>query len=66
MTLQTVLFDKDYWNKQTAVLWLMNHGYSFTDIDVTSKFLRFRQQTPRHGRYYTKTLPNHIELVYQE
>ena len=64
--LQTILFPTKDWTKQSAVLWLMNHGHSFTDIDVTPNFLRFRQQTPRRGRYYTKTLPNGIELVYQE
>jgi len=64
--LQTIIFPKKHFTKQDAFLWLMNHGHKFTDIDITDNFYRFRQQTPRKGRYYTKTLPNHIELVYQE
>lgn len=66
MTLQTIIFPKESWTKQSAIHWLMEHGHKFSDIDTTSNFFRFRQQTPRRGSYYTITLPNHIELIYQE
>jgi len=64
--LQTILFPRKDFTKTEAIKWLMEKGHTFSDVDVTKNFLRFRQQTPRGGRYYTITLPNHIELVYQE
>jgi hypothetical protein len=64
--LQTILFPKAHFTKAKAIAWLMEHHHLYTKIDETANFYRFRQQTPHGGRYYTKTLPNHVELVYEQ
>jgi hypothetical protein len=64
--IQTVIFPKKHWNKQAAIRWLLDKGFLFTSIDTTTNFYRFRQSPPTNKKYYTVTLPNHVELVYQE
>jgi hypothetical protein len=62
--LQTILFPKAHFTKQQAIFWLLGHHYHSHKIDDTTNFYRFRQANPRQGKYYTTTLPNHVELVY--
>lgn len=62
---QSILFDKKNWTKNTAIKWLDSHGYKHYKIDITQKKLRFRQENPNYilYRYRTITLPNGIEFI---
>ena len=61
---QSVVFPKKDFSQKTALLWLMNHGYNFSKVDVTPNTYRFRQHEPSPGlSYYTKTLHNGVILV---
>jgi len=64
--LQTILFPRSKFSVHDATMWLMEHKYHALKVDMTENFLRFRQHAPAGGRYYTKTLNNGIELVYQQ
>jgi hypothetical protein len=47
-----------------AIRWLASHEMKSSKVDETENTYRFRQQEPPSGsRYYTKTLPNGVELV---
>jgi hypothetical protein len=48
-----------------AVAWVASHKHSHHKVDVGPEYYRFRQHTPSHaGRYYTVTLKNGVEMVY--
>ena len=67
MCLQTILFPRSKFSIHDATMWLMEHKYHAVKVDMTEHFYRFRQHDPLgSGRYYTKTLNNGIELVYQQ
>jgi len=63
--LQTILVPKNHFTKSEAIQWVMRHHH-VSKIDTTDKYYRFRQQPPNNGHYYTITLPNRIELVYEQ
>jgi hypothetical protein len=66
MSLQTILFPKKSFSSKEAIDWALNHNYKVYKIDVTDNFIRIRQKQPfPHGRYYTHTLKNGVELVYE-
>ncbi len=63
--LQTVLFPRSKFSYPTAITWLKNHNLKNNKVDVTPKYLRFRQFPPkRYAQYYTITLKNGIEMVF--
>jgi hypothetical protein len=65
--LQTILFPSKKFSRVSAVEWLVNHGYVAHKVDKTANFLRFRQREPMaFGSYYTTTLPNGVEMVYEK
>jgi len=45
-TVQTLLFSKEHYSKEEALSWLKSHNYHLAKIDVTDKYLRFRQRPP--------------------
>lgn len=65
--LQSIIIPKSKFTKREAIQWMINHKYHVYKIDVTDRFYRFRQREPRsHGNYYTVSLPNGIELIYEK
>jgi hypothetical protein len=62
--LQTILIPKKSFSLKKAFNWLEKHKYHSNKVDVDKNFYRFRQSEPKKGRYYTKVLPNKIELVF--
>ena len=63
MPTQSVLVPKSV-PIENAVGWVISHGYVVLKIDITDKFYRFRQYTPKKTeKYYTKVLPNGVELI---
>jgi hypothetical protein len=65
--LQTILVPRSRFSLSEATHWVMEHKYHAVKVDVTEHFYRFRQHDPLgSGRYYTQTLKNGIELVYQQ
>jgi len=49
---------------EDAVAWVIAHKFIVRKIDITNKFYRFRQYTPKKTeKYYTKVLPNGVELI---
>jgi hypothetical protein len=65
--LQTILFPRNHFTKMEAIQWAINHGYHAYKTDVTTNFIRIRQEEPRsHGNYYTVKLKNGIELVFEK
>jgi hypothetical protein len=62
--IQSVIFPKSKFSVLEAVKWIEEHKYLHTKVDETENFYRFRQHDPIPGvRYYTKTLPNGVELI---
>lgn len=65
--LQTILFPKSKFSLQEATIWITEHKYHSVKVDETEHFFRFRQHDPLgSGRYYTHTLRNGIEFIYQQ
>jgi len=62
--LQTILVPKAKFSAAEAIDWVRDHQYHHHKLDITDRFFRFRQHAPEHGRYYTVTLKNGVELVY--
>ena len=64
--IQTILFNKDTWNKRTATTWLKLHNYKFDNHRTTVNQHRFMQNQPvKNASYFTHTLPNGIQIVFQ-
>ena len=65
--LQTILIPTDKFNLMKARKWLKDNNHSYHKIDVTQNFYRFRQIDPTPGNsYYTVSLPDGIDLVYEK
>ncbi len=66
MVVQSVLIPRTY-PLDYAINWVISHGYRVHKVDMTANFYRFRQKPPKRrlgeANYYTKILPNGIELV---
>lgn len=64
--IQTILFDKDKWTRKTSTEWLKKHGYRTTYYRTTKNQIRRMQHNPvENATYYTKKLPNGVQLVFQ-
>lgn len=63
MQIQSVLIPRKYtYNK--AKKWIHDHGYTIGRVDVTEKYYRFRQMSPKlFTKYITKYLTEDIEAV---
>jgi len=62
--LQSIIVPKKKFSKNEAISWAIDHGHHVYKIDETERFWRLRQREPRaHGKYYTVTLPNGIEMI---
>lgn len=63
--LQTILIPRDN-DLDIARKWLKKHKYKVSHR-TTTHFYRFMQNNPIIGAaYYTKVLPNKIELIFQK
>lgn len=63
---QSVLFDKNVFNPETAVIWLAKHGFKFKKIDITDNYIRFRQFEPsKNAQYITKKITKGVEFIIQ-
>ena len=64
MSIQSVIFDKNYWKIASARKWLKEHDMvPIKPVHITTNFYRFRIREPTFDIYNTKKLPNHIELI---
>jgi hypothetical protein len=62
--IQSVLFTRERWNTSSAIAWLRRHKLKVIKVDVTDRFLRFRQYDPQPDeRYRTYTLDGGIEMI---
>lgn len=56
MAVQSVLFSRDAYSATQARRWLHSHDFVSWKVDVTPRYLRFRQLDPVPGaRYFTLT-----------
>lgn len=56
---QSVVFDRHFYNKETAKKWLKENNYHFDSIDINKSQIRARQYNPedlRNRHYITKSL----------
>lgn len=44
--IQSVLFDRRYFNERTARTWLIRHKFIVSKVDITPNYLRYRQIVP--------------------
>jgi len=52
-------------NKKSAIEWLKNHNFHWDRFRTTKNYMRFNQVLAVKGSsYYTKKLPNGVELVF--
>jgi len=49
---QSVLFNKKYFDINQCYKWLINHKFKITAPDITKKYYRFRQKRPNYKKYY--------------
>ncbi len=49
---QSLMFAKHLWTVPKAVEWLDKHGFDYEKVDITDRYIRFRQFPPR-GRMRT-------------
>jgi|WetSurMetagenome_2_1015567.scaffolds.fasta_scaffold146645_2 hypothetical protein len=50
--IQSILFSRSKWTIEQAIQWLHDHEYVSKKVDVTDKYLRFRQREPDYKRYH--------------
>lgn len=61
---QSVIFNKKYWDIVSAMTWLIEHKFKIVKVDRKKNYLRFRQENPKKFvRYFTKDLQNGIQLI---
>jgi hypothetical protein len=64
MLIQSIVFPKNKYTGPEAITWLKLHNKKHHKVDETANTFRFRQEEPISGaNYYTKQLPNGINLV---
>jgi hypothetical protein len=63
--LQTIVFDKKLFTKNTAINWMHTHGHPIYKIDVTTNHFRFRQKSPGTGSYYSKYIEPGVLFVFE-
>lgn len=63
--LQTILIPNKY-TLEHMKQWLKDHNYVNSNYRKTKNFIRFLQNFPiQKATYYTETLPNGVELIFQ-
>lgn len=65
MTVQSILFDKHFWNQDLAESYLQLHNFKpIKDVHETLNYYRYRLAQPKkNGRYFTKKLHNGVSLI---
>lgn len=63
MVLQSVLFNKKYYNLSKSINYLKRMGLKYDKVDITNNFYRFRQKTPKKNKKYY-TLPIDKGILY--
>jgi len=63
---QSILFDRRLFTPQQATDWLLSHHFRVYKLDITKKYLRFRQFPPNRNlyRYRTKQIANGIKFIF--
>jgi hypothetical protein len=62
--IQSIHFNREKWTLTSSIRWLLKHNFKIKKVDVTERFLKFRQLVPNAFRkFYTKQLPNGINLI---
>lgn len=44
---QSILFDKNKFTEEEAIVWLKKHNYKYQKMDLKKKYYRFRQVSPK-------------------
>lgn len=63
--LQTILIPRAKFSVTEAIEWVRDHQYHHHKLDITGNYYRFRQHAPVRGSYYTVSLKNGVQLVYE-
>jgi|ERR1700744_3905187 len=65
MSIQAILFDRNYWTDRKARSWLQSHNHiPIKPVHTTSNFLRYRLSEPNsRTRYRTIILGNRIKAI---
>ena len=59
---QSLIFDKNNWSIQKAKNWLAKHKFKFGKVDVTDRYIRFRQHDPKeYGKFAISNPPESVE-----
>lgn len=65
-SLQTILIPNKY-DLEHMQQWLKDNNFVNSNYRKTANFVRFLQNFPiKNASYYTKKLPNGVQLVYQQ
>jgi hypothetical protein len=57
MSLQSIYFERYFWNYNEAINWLNKHGFEPLKVDIKETQFRFRMRDPkRFKRFITKKL----------
>lgn len=65
MILQSILFNRNIWQKHDVIKWLKSHNYKF-DLDTKPKHYRARQKSPnilKGKNVITKNISNGVSLI---
>jgi len=68
MSIQAVLFDKNYWNTNKARAHLKASGHQpIKKVHITDKYYRYRLIEPNYNKYHyiIKRGNNHIDYIIQ-
>lgn len=61
---QSILFDRKYYNISKAKKWLKKHGHKYDKVDVKPDHLRFRQINPKKFKgFFTQHKTKTIKFV---
>jgi hypothetical protein len=68
--LQSVLFQRQGFNLEDAIRWLLKNGFDVNKIDATQHYWRFRQHKPSllrkegYNNFRTKEVAPHIKFIF--
>jgi len=63
--IHSILFDKNKFTVDSAMNWIITHGFKIKKIHMTKNQIRFRQFPPKKNyKYATKRITNGIEFVF--
>ena len=61
-----MLFLRKNWTPKKAITWLKKHKYKHYKIDITDKYLRFRQFDPnKKKKHRIKKITNDIKYIFE-